>query len=453
MNQALKSITRTPWHLLLTVIVVLSFAANALGVTDPITFKTFQNDSERLVHNAFHCQKETGQFTHSGMLINSVAEDCARAGVYYSQSGLPFLVLGLMNPSNPTAQKVYSHIVKLVLAIITSLMLATAALKLASNLRIRYQLLVLLLLANSTWLVLFAHNLYWLMPLLLAPSWFGWIFYERFQTQRKKFFAILSLLFLLKFLAGYEYISTITVSAICPILYYELKRRADYKKVLRKVLLVFFIAVGSFIIAFCIHWAQVSNQKNSIRGGLNILIERVRVRSAPGIGNVVQGREIIQELRSQKPEDYEFFDRSINLERFSGYSVFDRLVQNGIVLYQYLASPAVNLPLVLRYPYSLVSSIFTFILLIGIFTIKQYKRYRLKFPYKDPLLATTAFALLGALSWLVLGYQHSIIHTHINSIVFYVPFLPLAYIVAARGLQQLVGTHRPQKLANRKAIR
>lgn len=249
-----KKLTAQPWLTVCALILVASFTFNALGAVGIDNFSGFQQDSQQLVLNAFQCQQQLGHDAYSGLLLENTGHNCANALPYYSQSAAPFWLISPFYLNGHIG--LYVKLVKLMLAIITALMLITICRRLIKDLRIRYQALVLVLLALSPWLVLFARNLYWLVPLTLAPAWLGWLFYDKFQERIAWFYVILCGLFTLKFLAGYEFITTITISALCPILWCELSKKTRWRQIIKRLAYGIAAAVTALVLAFSMNWAQ-----------------------------------------------------------------------------------------------------------------------------------------------------------------------------------------------------
>jgi hypothetical protein len=57
--------------------------------------------------------------------------------------------------------------------------------------------------------------------------------------------------------------------------------------------------------------------------------------------------------------------------------------------------------------------------------------------------------LLGAMSWMILGFGHMIAHPHLDVVVFYLPFLPLVYAVVALRVATVARRVRPGQVAER----
>ncbi len=441
-------ITREPYFALATIFLILSFSINILATVPAGTFKNFQSDAEGLVLNSYECQQRLGAGAYTGLLLQNTNDNCKKAGPYFSQSGLPFWALGNFYPKKHQLQVVYIQGIKLIWATLSALMLAVLIGKLGNKLRQGYKVLVIALLSLSPWLVLFSHSIFWLMPLFLAPILFGFMFYERFRNKPGWFYAILGLLCALKFLAGYEFTSTLAIAAVCPILWYELNLKSNWSIIIKRLSLGLAAVFTGFVLAFGVNVAQASHQVGSTSLALKTIFAQVKARSFGAVPDVDIGHAIIDELKVLKPVDFEFMDKTFHITRFTGTSIIDKAVQNLVVLYQYMASPAVTWPIDWRFPFSVfASSIGTFIIFVSVLSISAFRKRGTSFAYEDPLLAITLFALIGSLSWFVLGYKFSVIHTHITSIIFYLPFLPLSYIVLADRLQRWIkiNTHNRSK--------
>jgi hypothetical protein len=416
-------------------VLALSFCFNAFGAATVYEFKGFQADSERLVLNAFECQNLHGPGTNHGLLLMDTSRGCEKAGPYFPQSGTPFRLLGLGYPSRAGLQAVYVQLLRLCLALTSALLLAMIIHRAAIGLRAGYYLLAVALAALSPWLVVFSVNLFWLLPLLLLPGWFGWVYFPRLRDRQRLFFGILGGLFLLKFLAGYEYASTLAISAAVPVAWHELRMGTAYRSVIRRSLLCIAAAIVGFTFALGINFVQASAHMGSPRAGWRILYDRAKTRSF-AYEDPDLGQGIVRQLEHLKPDDYEYFENLLHLTRHEGSGRRDKLWQNAVVAYQYAAASAYSPPLMLRFPFTvLLSSVATFAGIAIAVAFRRFRTFGRNFAYRDPLAFVSVAALLGGFSWLVLGYQHSFIHTHINPIIFYLPFLPLAYVLTARIIQ------------------
>ena len=61
------------------------------------------------------------------------------------------------------------------------------------------------------------------------------------------------------------------------------------------------------------------------------------------------------------------------------------------------------------------------------------------------LLCATAVSILAPLSWFVLFKGHSYIHTHMNAIVWHLPFVPLSLLCMGQALSTIAGAFRPER--------
>ncbi len=424
------------WRFFAGLIVVLSFSVNILSTVSVYNFSAFQADSEQLVRNAFDCQNARGAGSHSGLLIIHAGEGCGTGMVpYFSQSGGPYWLMGLLYPASHGLQRAYVQLIKTSLAIISAVMLISMCRKMMGKLEKKYELLVYVLLALSPWLVVFSVNLFWLLPLLLTPLWFAWTWYDKLRLKPAVFFVVLGLLFMVKFLAGYEYASTLAIGTLSPVVWHELHKKRKWRDIVRRCALVLVSAAVGFLCAFSINLAQAAHETGGLGKGYRVIYERAKLRTYAAVDPNI-GAGIMNQLKLLKPLDYEFFEWNLHLTNHISASKTDRVWQNAVVLYQYIAAPAITTPVAFAFPYNVIfASTGTFMVVIASICIARYRKFRKKFAYKEPLLFSTLIALVGGFSWLVVGYGHSFIHTHINSIIFYLPFLPQAYVVIAQELQ------------------
>ncbi len=418
-------------------LVAASFAFNALGVVDFGQFATFQTDSAQLVDSAFTCSQELGPFAHSGLEIKHLVDgSCRGPGVepYMSQSGLPAWVFAPLAPSSGLLLSLYVRLIAAALALASAVMLVQICRIAGAGLSPTGHAICVGLLATSPWLVLFARNLYWMLPLMIAPGWLVWRFHPaQVPGSWRRLLLGVGIAFALKFLAGYEYVTTLGVSAVVPLVFHALRSGASLRSLVVRSVQVFCVFVAAFACAFAVHWAQVAHEVGDSVRGWHAIAERGSTRSF-GIHFDDIGPPFIASFQRDRPRDFAALEAQFRISRFTSTSRRDNLVQLGLIAYTYATSPVVQLPIELRYPVSaLFLSLGTAVAFLAWRTLRARARRHVEAP-DTPLLVATWLALIGGASWFVLGLQHSLIHTHLNTLVFYLPFLPLVYVQVAAWL-------------------
>lgn len=300
-----------------------------------------------------------------------------------------------------------------------------------------------LTLVVSPWFVTFADSPFWLPILWFAPL-FAVFKYVEGGVSDKYFFAILYICFLVKFLSGYEFITTIGLMSLVPFfLRYDVFGEGRMH-IIRGVALVSF----SFLIAF---FSSVIIHSNSLSEGRGLAL-----------------REILDVAGKRTS----FSESDTVLERLCGDNCDERIVASfetppHRVLATYMIVPQffpwapTTHPSVL--PCSpdpgcaqgfrdalddgfLAGALFLLGLAISVEGI-SWILSRVIFVLYTCLVGFIVFrfggtrrsialsvSFLAPISWHLLAAPHSYIHTHMNYILWYLPFVPLSLALAMDAL-------------------
>lgn len=260
-----------------------------------------------------------------------------------------------------------------------------------------FAIIFLVTLISSPWIISFARNLYWVPFLWFLPALFAAMLY----LERRLIFRLILLMGIvvavfIKSLAGYEYLSSITLFACSVFMVAPFFRDAhrNFSENLKLFIFVFTACVIGFVIALLVH--------ADMRGD-SIL---------SGIQNIYQ-----QDIQRRTYGNSSNFDPTYRASLES--SAID-IVSNYIV--QWKTDLIFWLP----------GSLFKFFLAFGVagvvykFSIKHVTRQR------DAVLL--AFFFIVPVSWFVLAKAHSYIHTQLNYVLWYFGFVQALLYVAVTSV-------------------
>jgi hypothetical protein len=258
-----------------------------------------------------------------------------------------------------------------------------------------FSAIFLITIVSSPWMVAFAKNLYWVTFLWFMPALVAAILYLQ-RNSIVRAFLLLAIAFsmFLKSLAGYEYLSTITLFAcsvfvVAPFFKYsEQKPSIDWTM----LFMVFSACVVGFGAAILVH-ASMSLKGDSIITGLQNIYELDVKRRTYG--------------------DPSSFSPSLKASlESSPLSVLTTYINHWeMTLVAWLPGSYFRILIV----FSLVGLLFQF-----------WKRHPTR--HRDGVLL--AFFFMVSISWFVLAKAHSYEHTHLNYVLWYFGFVQALFYVS-----------------------
>lgn len=428
-------------------VLFLSFFGNIFGVgLWREWFDGFQRDSSAIVEKTARCKEKSG---YSGPLIvaknedyNSVMTtggcDASLLKPYASQYGLQARIITALAPKDSTKLPVYFKKVNVVLAAAMAALMALVALRVRKLFGFVAAAVFATLVAFSPWIVGYAQNMYWIEPLMFAPFAFAFLSYSYCKSSKKMWLFYLgeTILLFLKLLGGYEYISTIAISVLVPIIFFELvNNKQKVISLWRYAVMTCVVVVVAFVGAYVTNFMALSDYYHSSDTALKMINERASERGLSGIRKM--RTHAVGNLKTLLPESYKFANRFINMEE---------LAKDRGSTYQYLAInagnyvllPALSLPLSLKGMVGeIVQSVLVWVL-VGYLVLFYLKRRHPSFKYYRSFLWSLHISLAGALSWLILMPGHALPHAHINGIVFYMPLFLFVYMVVGLYVGNMV---------------
>ena len=432
-------------------VLFLSFFGNIFGVgLWREWFDGFQRDSSAIVEKTARCKEKSG---YSGPLIVAKNEDYnsvmttggCDAGLlkpYASQYGLQARIITALAPNDSAKLPVYFKKVNVVLSAAMAALMALVALRVRKLFGFVAAAVFATLIAFSPWVVGYAQNMYWIEPLMFAPFALAFLSYSYCKSSKKMWLFYLgeTILLFLKLLGGYEYISTIAISVLVPIIFFELvNNKQKIIKLWKHAVMTCVVVVVAFVGAYATNFMALSDYYHSSDTALKMINERASERGLSGIRKM--RTHAVGNLKTLLPESYEFANRFINMEE---------LAKDRGSTYQYLAInagnyvllPALSLPLSLKGMVGeIVQSVLVWVL-VGYLVLFYLKRRHPSFKYYRSFLWSLHISLAGALSWLILMPGHALPHAHINGIVFYTPLLLFVYMVVGLYIGNIVKKRR-----------
>ena len=244
----------------------------------------------------------------------------------------------------------------------------------------------LFLIFTNIWLTIFAKHIWWItwsyyIPLLIVCFY---VYKYNFNNKNLIFYILFIISLLIKFSVGYEYISTIMIAYTLPIFYFAISRQWTLKKFLKCFFITSALCILSFLITLTIH---------------------------------------IMALGSAEHIVYSFFRRTSNIYRDNKEIIYN----NGIlaILDLYLNKNGYS------FPYINVVIVLILVIVLRFVFDKKQNLFGFEIEYKKylGLLLCTIISFFGAISYQIIFRQHSFVHTHLNYITFFMPFLFLVYIL------------------------
>jgi hypothetical protein len=366
-------------YFIYALILFLSYRYNLFGITPNDFFNQFQNDSEQFVINRIVSSFENGLLSNAGLLLMGENDQFTP---YLGQLGLQGLIFGLINNLSlgilPISffHSLVSFITVLTLVGIMICFDKFTKLKTSS-------VLFLVLLFASPFLSSMARNLYWVPGTMFLPLFIMFLIVSDIIRHNKliskKHLAILFFVFTLRFSMGFEFTSTILVAASVPLLFTLNDQSNDFVLFFKRFIQYSIVALSSFVLVLFVHIIQKSFYFGNVITAVQQQLYNVATRS-----NFIAGIEV----------------ESVYLDSLNTNYL--------VVILRYLMSPVLLLVLLL-----------TFVTILHLARMIRKQAVADKFNYK---IVSAWLAFVAPISWFILASGHSAIHTHINYMLWSLPF-------------------------------
>ncbi|MDR3396780.1 MAG: hypothetical protein P4M06_04385 [Pandoraea sp.] len=393
----------TRWLFLaeLTVLFALVFQLNIFNGVDPAWFGLHQADSEAIVLSGVYHQKATGgdaiplgyySYPDEGWvpLVFERFRSDSLAGLRYteysSNYGLQGHLFGfisrLLHTTNPSVLEAFNSIV-------SGLLFALFVDWVRQYYGPREAIAMAIGIVASTWIIVFARNLYWVSWTWFLPMTANGALLLQEKLTRPRWalvYGATAITVWIKALCGYEYISTITVMACIPAVLYCIEQGIPLLRSLLHLISIMVASVFGFGIALLMH---ASARAPNLLDGLR-LIKQDAIRRTEGLAG----------------------DPTIGVSRVD-------VLKKYLFDWDRASTAFINIPMWV-------------ILLFAILSVVSLTLNRKSDRRGHALGIAFIFSLLGPLSWLLLAKQHSVIHTHMNYVLWYTPSLFLALLCITR---------------------
>lgn len=429
LTKVIKSFAANNIYNIILFFLVLNFQFNFFNNVSDDAFNSFQLDSEALSVGRIVKSDKDGIFSFGGfhgrlnhkdqrlqkysayyISSDGVGEDGFEP--YYSQSGLQSMTYSIIEHFLRLDIITAINLFQLLNSVLMTIVLIFFLRWINGIWRIKVIVGTFFFISFSFWLTLFSRNIYWVtwvffLPFVLNLNYLKTLS-KHYASSVWKTFGLFLGVFLFKCLFnGFEYITTVIISAFCPFVFYFFYDKRKIKKIL-----LHFVAAGmgvfsAIVSAIVILAFQLSFVKGSFMNGINYIIYSLGKRSP-----------VISSQNMPK-----IIDESLN-SSMAG------------VLKTYLAGDIFNIchwTILGSNSHLFNISFATFIILsciagIGLFTMKPKEGEDLYLANKA-LALMLLFSFLAPISWFTLFKGHSYIHVHMNFLVWYIPSMLIAFSV------------------------
>lgn len=317
-------------------------------------------------------------------------------------------------------------IIRLILAFLMSLIATMMVYVVYKNFGFAASFIFFLMLCFSNWIIFFARNSYWVIFLYFMPFLISFMYYPKCNSAIKKFilnFAIF-LAVLIKALNDFEFITNVILIASVPIIYYEFRVADNYKKSFINIVPSIVFSVLGFLSAIIIHIYSLYIYQGRNLEFIGLIFKKILNRTN-GIDNyftngIIKGysNDIFNKIH---PYNNDFISQLL-------FSI-DYRIEYGH--YDVITIPPFHLGIQL-YQVELITAILCF------WEIKSYLRVHGDKKFFALSIATISSFIVSN-SWAICTAKgHMIAHSHMNSIIFYLPFLLMAFIMISLEMSRFL---------------
>ncbi|MFT3895554.1 MAG: hypothetical protein QM730_28365 [Anaerolineales bacterium] len=430
------------------VVLFLNFAFNTWHIQEEQSFTHFQRDTESLILGRLAKSRQDGIFSAGGLTgadIDHSVHDTwitpkeidhqylayfddiplEQYSPYLSQiggQGVMYSILDRLIRISSTREKY--EIFQMIAALLSATALTFIILWFYLEFGLTTAVLVFVTTTLSQWLIVFGRNLWWSLWAFYLPM-IVLMYYVRFKRTTNldlfRFGMVVALAVFAKcFFNGYEYITTALVMMTVPFVYYSIVDRVNIRQ---------FIKGSSTIIA---------STTIAILLSVTILILQIGAAEGNALAGIKHLSSTFEKRTYGNTNDFNS-EFSASLEA-STLGVVKNYI-NGSYLTLRPASDSAKSDSVIEIRYAYLIASFMVMSLLAIFAW-QKNRLPEQRQRDIALVATTWFSVLAPLSWYVIFKSHSYIHTHINFVVWQMPFTLLGFALWGTVIQNLLRTRK-----------
>lgn len=420
---------------ILTIFLFISFykgvytnaLANSFDNNFTNSFESFQKDSDSIVISSLIYNKQfrnnNGVMTvlqDEGISTSSIFEGYKNDvkfsennfKEYTSQTGLHTMVYTFFDNVLPFSNSLKLDFYYGINAFLSSIILAIFVAWISKKTSWLVGLgLILYISVYDVWIIQFAKSIYWVMWTWFLPMIISIFLLERYSETKvysyTTSFVLICAAIILKCLCGFEYITTIMISLTVPYFFYWVTMKWKLIEGVKKLLVVSFGALSGFIISLGIYIIQYSVHYNSISKAIKQL-------SITAFKRIPGNTDVLKDILASgvSADTIDIYKKSLEVSPMS-------------VVWTYMTKTFEPIfgPILGPVPYG---HFIWFILIVSVLSIGLLcsrilsKKVKLNI---IGLVIATFVAFIAPISWYALAKGHSYIHTHINFILWDLPFL------------------------------
>jgi hypothetical protein len=443
------------------VLIFSSLTLNIFGVTSTDKLFNDHNSTEALYGNQIVCEGvENGGFLLSNWengIGNTQTDTCDGTAIPYWASynilGRTYeKIYGYLGGVDKIGVNTYLKATQLFNALLLAIVLSLFSVWVRAKFGIVPAVTTVFLISISVELInkgstLIAHyNFMSFVPLIYTLYFYK---YSSIKKYKILFYLGLTIVFCLKALTNYEYITTIAFMIFAVIAFNLYKDRMNYTAYIKEFLIASAAIVVGLFSAFAVHASAIARYNNeSFSQGIEIIYSSAIRRSAGNEYSIV-GVNPYWGLNKTLPEIYELLDEYIDMDKanedYNNLSSRQGNLQgNAISILNYVLLPVVKLPLMLPYPFAIFFQSFGALLLLLAVLWKARKKVikdENALRSLEALYVAVIISFIGYLSWQILARNHTLVHPHLNGFTMYIPFALFSYVIIGVYLSKFIKMH------------
>jgi hypothetical protein len=429
------------------VLLFFGFYANSWNLVDQQGFLDFQHDTESLVIGRMVESRQDGIFSdggltgagiHKNLHVDWISVEEIKAqysaylngltfneySPYMSQIGGQAMIFSVLDGVLPFSPQAKLNLFYILTSLLSALALTLIILWFYDEFGLFVTIFVTGSMVLSPWLTVFGRNLWWSTWAFYLPMITVMEFLRRNRVPAKHYFIKFGILVLIAvlvkcFINGYEFITTTLIMMFTPFVYYGILDRLTRRQLLKGLLVAVLASCLAIFLSFTILSFQIGSLKGeTMLNGVQHIVDSFLKRS---YGDA-----------SAFPVEYAASLEASTMDVVLKYLRGTYINLNNLI---HTSNPYVaKYVLEIRYLYLIVfflaMSIIGLLRRTGNIAAKCRQKYM-------ALIAATWFSILAPLSWYVIFKAHSFIHTHINNILWQMPFVFFGFAVCGLVIKDL----------------
>jgi hypothetical protein len=409
-----------------------NFYRNKWGVVETVRYEDWQTRYDRLVIARLVKTRQEGFLSASGLLgLGDVKEwnylsrtnrrqfnayingDNFKTYIaYQSNPGFQGVLYGIFDQipffNQSTKLKLFRGFTALVSAMVFGIIVSVSVREFGWLSGI----LILTFAAFSEWTILPAGNIFYnLWSFYLPPLLTTYLLAEadkKNKFESKRIYSVIFITVLMKIvLSGFDFVTTVLVMTTVPFVFFSIYNKWDWKLLLDRLIKTSLVLLAATLTGLLILSLQIASYTGGFESAGSHIFERLAIYTV------------------ENPTIFGETDASAETSTLA-------------VAVSYFAVQA----LAIHFPKITVQILYWHLVLVFLlFSIVFFLRHRLAdqvFPTRGiALVASTWYSLLAPLSWFVIFKKHSFIHTHVNPVVWQMPFTLLGLALCGFVIMEL----------------